>query len=157
MLKGHYEVVEKKFKLRILLTNWTPSPGEAGAGGKWHQPDRRRAGNHVRAGAEPASTRPDKGRNPSAEAATAYPEEQRLRRELSGEARHPEGGAGEAKGSAAAGSGQAGHWECQHEGGAGRSAFKVRGPAELCQDCGPQPRHQRKGAYGLRHRAPHPW
>lgn len=137
--------------------NRSLSVGEAGTGGKWNQPDRRRAGDDVSAGAEPAPTGPDEGGNPPAEAAAAHPEEPGLRRQLPGEARHPERRAGKAKGPAAAGGGQAGHGERQHEGGAGCSALQVRGPAELRQDCGPQPRYLSKGTHGLRHRAPHPW
>ena len=130
--------------------------GEAGAGRERDEPDGRRAGEHVGAGAEPAPPRPDQGGDPAAEAAEAHAEEPRLRRQLPGQARHAEGGAGEAEGGAPARGGEAGPRERQHAGGAGRAALQVRGPAELRPDCGAGPRPgPRPGPHRLRHRAPH--
>lgn len=96
-------------------------PGEAWAGGEWHQPHRRGAGDHVSAGAEPAPPRALQRRDPATETTAAHPEEPGLRRQLPGEASHPEGGAGEAEGPAAAGGGQTGQWECFDARWAGRS------------------------------------
>lgn len=120
-------------------------PGEAGARRKWHQPHGRGAGDHVGARAEPAPPGTNQRRDPPTEAEEAHPEEPGLRRQLPGEASHPERGAGEAEGSAAAGGGQTGQRERVDAHRAGRSEVQVRGVADLRQDCGTEPHGRGRG------------
>ncbi|CAF92484.1 unnamed protein product [Tetraodon nigroviridis] len=111
---------------------------------------RRRAGRHVRAGAQPAPARADQGGRGAVEAAAADPEEPGLRCQLPHQTCHPEGGAGETEDRAAAGGGQAGPGERQHEAGAGRPAGQVRGPAVLRPDCDPRAPVARQGGHHQR-------
>lgn len=120
-------------------------PGEAWAGWKWHQPHGRGAGDHVRAGAEPAPPGALQGRDPAAQTEETHPEEPRLRRQLPGQAGHPEGGAGEAEGAAAAGGGQTGQRERVHAHRTGRPEVQVRSLADLRQDCGAEPHSRGRG------------
>lgn len=113
----------------------------AGQEGDWREcPGAQRwwVGGHVCAGAQPAPAWADQGRRCAVEAAAADPEEPWLCRQLPHQTRHPERGAGEAKDRAAAGGGQAGPRECQHEVGAGRPAGQVWGPAVFRPDCDPR-------------------
>lgn len=145
------------------LTPYPFSVGEAWAGREWHQPHRRRAGDHVSAGAQPAPSRALQRGDPAAQAAEAHLEEPGLRRQLSGEESHPEGGAREAEGPAAARGGQTSQWERIHACGAGCSKVQIWGVTDLRQDCGTKPcrggrgegwRRRRRGCV-IGHRSTH--
>lgn len=118
-------------------------------GGGWECPSaqRWRVGGHVGARAQPAPARADQGRRCAVEAAATDPEKQGLCRQLPYQARHPEGGAGETKDRTAAGGGQTGPWECQHEVGAGCLTSQVWGPSVFCPDCDPRDLLARQGGH----------
>lgn len=106
-------------------------------GGGWECPCAQRwwVGCHVCAGAQSAPAWAHQGGCCAIEAATADPEKPRLCRELPHQTCYPKGGAGETKDRAAAGGGQAGPWECQHEIGVGCTASQVWGFAVFRTDC----------------------
>lgn len=125
--------------------------GEKGGGRECPRAQRRWAGGHVCARAQPASAWADEGGRCAVEAAAADPQEPWLRRQLSHQTRHPEGGTGEAEDRAPAGGGKAGPRECQHEAGAGRAAGQVRGPAVFRQNCYPGAIVTGEGGHHQRH------
>ena len=135
----------------LFFIHWSCSTGQEGGGRECPGAQRRRVGGHVRAGAQPAPAWADQGWRRAVEATAADPEEQGLCRQLPHQTCHPEGRAGETEDRAAAGSGQAGPRERQHEAGAGCPASQVRGPAVFRPDCDPRASLAGKGGHHQRH------
>ena len=135
----------------LFLTHCSCPAGQEGGGWEWPSTQRWRAGGHVRAGAQPAPAWADQGWRRAVEAAAADPEEPGLRCQLPHQTGHPEGGAGTPEDRPAAGGGQAGPGERQHEAGAGRPASQVRGPAVFRPDCDPRAPLAGQGGQHQRH------
>lgn len=112
--------------------------GQEGSGWECPGAQRRWVGCHVCAGAQPAPAWAHQGGCCAIETATTDPEKPRLCRQLPHQARYPKGGAGETKDRAAAGGGQAGPRERQHEIGVGCPASQVWGFAVFRPDCDPR-------------------